>query len=199
MLTVITPPASSDLTTLETAVRELALTQEADLTGLEALIRQASAMCGRYCGRSEGFGRATVRQTERLTRVAHCIILERDLAPTITGITEGGVALAGTDYELDGSLLYRLAGDRRTTWQPVSVVVTYEAGYSLPASVPGDLERACLLLMQGMFSARGRDPLVRSESADGVGSVSYLDPRAGAEALPPQVAGLLSSWLRVAI
>lgn len=199
MLTVITPPASSDLTTVETAVRELALTQEADLGGLDALIRQASAICARYCGRSEGFGRATVRQTDRLSRAADCIILERDLAPSIASITEGGVALAGTDYELDGSLLYRLAGDRRTTWQPAVVVVTYDAGYSLPASVPGDLERACLLLMQGMFSARGRDPLVRSESADGVGSVSYLDPRAGAEALPPQVAGLLSSWLRVAI
>lgn len=199
MLTVLTPPTTSDLTTVAAAARELMLAQDAQFAGLDALIRQASAICARHCARPEGFGRATVRQTERLARRTDCIVLDRDLAPAIASVTEGGVALSASAYELDGARLFRLSDDRRVPWQPVSVVVTYDAGYALPGSVPGDLERACLLLMQAMFSARGRDPLLRSESAEGVGAVAYLDPRSGVEALPPQVGGLLDAWLRVSV
>ncbi len=44
------------------------------------------------------------------------------------------------------------------------------------------------------WQARGRDPRVRSEAAEGVGKISYLDSRAGAEALPLEAMGLLSPW-----
>jgi hypothetical protein len=199
MITVITPPTSNDLTTVAAAQRELQLPVSESTPVIEALIRQASIMCARYCGRAEGFGRATVRQTERLTRGAACIILERDIAPAVAAVTEAGVTLAATDYELDGSLLYRLSGDHRASWSPATVVVTYAAGLTLPGSVDGDLERACLATMQALYSARGRDPMLRSESADGVGSMSYLDPRAGAEAVPPIAAGLLAPWLRLTL
>ena len=63
MITVTTPPATNMLTVLATAARELAISDAT--AGLQELIGQASDVCARYCGRPEGFGRATVRQTER--------------------------------------------------------------------------------------------------------------------------------------
>ena len=81
MITVTTPPATNMLTVLATAARELAISDAT--AGLQELIGQASDACARYCGRAEGFGRATVRQTERNVTLP-CIILERDIAPSIT-------------------------------------------------------------------------------------------------------------------
>ena len=72
------------------------------------------------------------------------------------------------------------------------------AGWALPndasPTLPADIRRACIQLVASLYGARGRDLMVRSESAQDVGQVSYLDPRAGMEALPPQVAGLLAPY-----
>jgi hypothetical protein len=194
MITIITPPATNALTVLATAARELAIPEAT--SGLQELIGQASDICARYCGRPEGFGRATVRQTERSVDLP-CIILDRDLNPAITSVIEDGTTLAATDYELDGSLLYRLSGDYRIQWRAAVVQVTYAAGYALLTDLPQDIERACLATLAGLQTARGRDPRIRSESADGVGSVSYLDPRAGAEAIPIEAAALLAPWRKM--
>lgn len=199
MLTVVTPPASNALTTLATAQRELGLAVGADTVGIGDLIAQASAACAAYCARPEGFGRATLRQTERPGYRRDVLLLDRDLAPAITAVTVDGVALAAAGWELDGSLLYRLSGLDRVAWDAGVVVIDYAAGYALPGSVPPDVERACLVVVQSLYSARARDPMVRSENVDGVGAVSYLDPRAGMEGLPAQAAGLLAPWRRFAL
>jgi hypothetical protein len=194
MITIITPPTTNMLTVTATAARELAI---ADATaGLQELIGQASDVCARYCGRPEGFGRATVRQTERNVNLP-CIILDRDIAPAITSVVEDGTTLAATDWELDGSLLYRLSGDYRIQWRATVLQVTYAAGYTLLTDLPQDIERACLIVLQAIHSSRGRDPHIRSESADGVGSVSYLDPRSNSDALPAQAITLLQPWRKM--
>jgi hypothetical protein len=68
----------------------------------------------------------------------------------------------------------------------------------MPASgsptLPADIQRACMQLVAGLYAARGRDLSIRSEGAQDVGQISYMDPRAGMEALPPQVAGLLGPY-----
>jgi hypothetical protein len=198
MLTVLTPPTTSDLTIAATATRELQLLREEELAGLAELIGQASATCGAFCGRPEGFGRATVRQTERITTPRDCIILDRDLAPAITGITLDGTALAGTDWELDGALLYRLSGDARVRWERGTVAITYAAGFTLLAELPQEIERACLLVVAAIHAARGRDPMQRTEN-NGLVAASYLDPRPGMEAMPPAAAALLAPWRRLHI
>ena len=196
MITVITPPATNMLTVIATAARELSILEAT--AGLQELIGQASDACARYCGRAEGFGRATVAQTER-DIYAPCIVLDRDINPAITSVVEDGVTLAASNYELDGSLLYRLSDDSRTQWAAAKVVITYAAGYVLLTDTPQDLERACIATLAAIYAARGRDPRIRSEAADGVGSVSYLDPKAGAEALPVEAAALLSPYRKISL
>ena len=192
MITVLSGVASNMLTVTATAERELALSA-GQTAGLQELIGQASDMCARFCRRDEGFGRATVAQTERDVARAR-IVLARDINPSITSVVESGTTLAASDYELDGSLLYRLSNDTRTAWSAAKVVITYSAGYTLLTDTPQDLERACLVTLAAIHAARGRDPRLRSETADGVGSVAYLDPRAGAEALPVEAAALLMPY-----
>jgi hypothetical protein len=80
------------------------------------------------------------------------------------------------------------------------VEVTYEGGYLLPGQVGRDLpyaiERACIDLVLALWwrSARG-DPMIRSESIEGIGSTSYLDPRPGGDAaMPPAAAAALAPF-----
>lgn len=199
MIELITAASSADLTVLANAKAELLVTGTDQDTRIAALITQASGICASYCMRPEGFGLATWRETLRLSMSREAIILARDLAPAITSVVVDGVTLAAADYELDGSLLHRLTDDRLTYWAPGKVVVTYTAGFALLTDLPQEIERACLLTLQSLWAAPGRNPLVRSETAQDVGSVSYLDPRAGMEALPPQAAGLLAPWQRVSV
>lgn len=198
MLQVITPAVTNDLTVLATVKAELGIFGTTDDAYLDSLIFAVSDGCARYCRRS-GWGRETVRQIERLTRCREVIILDRDLLPTISAVTVDGAALAGTDYELDGALLYRLSSDRRVDWAGNKVVIDYQAGFTPLTNLPADLERAALEWIKAAYSARGRDPLLRSQSVQDVGSESYLDPRAGMEAMPPQCAALLDPWRLVAL
>lgn len=198
MLQVITPAVTNDLTILATVKAELRLTAATDDAYLDSLIAQVSDACARYCRRS-GWGRETVRQTERLTRCREVIILDRDLLPAVSAVTVDGTALAGTDYERDGALLHRLSSDRRVDWTGSKVVIDYQAGFATLTDLPYDLERAALEWIKAAYSARGRDPLLRSQSVQDVGSESYLDPRSGMEAMPPQCAALLDPWRLVAL
>lgn len=193
MLQVITPAATNDLTVIDRVKAELQITTAANDAYLDNLIAEVSDACARHCSRT-GWGRETVRQIERPTTPRECIILDRDLLPTIAAITEDGVALAVTDYELDGSLLYRLSSDRRVSWTASKIVLDYSAGFATLTNLPFDLERAALEWIKACYAGRGKNPLVRSESAQDVGSVSYFDPRAGLEAMPPQTAGYLQPW-----
>lgn len=196
MLTVVTPPTTNDLTTIETATRELRLDDHQDnLLGLAELIQKASAACAGWCMRPEGFGRATVTQTERLTVSRECIILDRDLNPSITTVVEDGDTLAGSDYEVDDGRLYRLDDDERIEWPAVKIVITYEAGYLDGGELddlPQEIESACLLTLAAMHQARGENPLVR-RSDNGLLSTSLAPTNGG---IPDQAAQLLAPFRR---
>jgi hypothetical protein len=113
-----------------------------------------------------------------------CIILARDLAPAITSITEDGVTLAAADYELDGSLVYRLRSDCRVTWTPAKVVINYTAGFTLMGNLPQGIERAAVDLVVMLYRGEGRDATIRQEMVEGVGSTAYFDTRAAMSGMP---------------
>lgn len=188
MLRIITPAESSDLTTLDAAKAELGVTDGASDVAIGALIRRASAAIADYTGHV--WGREELEQTERLKCSREVIILDRSLAPAVSSVVVDGITLEATDYELDGSLLRRLASDSRTTWCASKVVVAYQAGYALPDDVPGGVEQACLLTIVAWRVGRGRDPLLRSDSTEGVGASSWVATDATG-ALPPQAVALL--------
>jgi hypothetical protein len=183
MLTIVTPAAESDLLAVARVKTELSISGSSEDATLELLIAEASALLAAYCGR-DTFGRETLLQTERLTCATESIVLGRDIAPAITSVTVDGETLDTDEYEIDSSLLYRLEDDQRTWWDAGKVVVSFQAGFSLPNSAPTALARAALDLVVGMYRGAGRDTTVRQEMVEGVGATSYFDVRAGAGTLP---------------
>jgi hypothetical protein len=201
MLTVITPAETQLLASVTDTCAELGLGDDQQAS-VATVIKRASAAIARYCARP--FGRETVRERLRPFR-SGAVILERRPAVRIVSILVDGQALdpAETECNSETGLLFRLQDGEPGPWRGSSVTVTYEAGWILPgpsdADLPEDIREACLLLVTAWHADRGRNPLLRSESEEGIGSSSWLDPRAGMEAMPPQVAGLLKPYRRVFI
>jgi hypothetical protein len=173
MLSVTAPAASQDLTDLTTVKTELQISGTDHDTFLTSLITEASRAIMAACGQT--LGAETVQQTER--NVCAPLLLARGPADTvsITSVVEDGTTLAATDYELDGFRLYRLSSDKRVAWSADKVVVTYTRGYSLPASVPVEVERVAIEMIKASYYARARDPGIRSENVQDVYSASYVD------------------------
>jgi len=200
-LKVITPAPTGDLTVLETVKSVLNIADTSIDERLCQLIRQVSAQIEGWCRRPEGFGRETVEQTVRRLpgdSAPARLILERDLVPSVEVVTADGVDLGPDEWLLDGSLLLRLCGDRPSHWRSTKVVIRYSAGYVLLTDFPYDIEAACLDLVTRAWHSQGRDPLLRSASADGVGADSYFDPDKVPldGGLPVEVAAKLAPYRR---
>lgn len=195
LLTIVTPATVTALTDLASVKLELGVSGSTEDPYLQAQITQASAAIVSWCGRV--FAREVVSEVWRLDADTQPLSLARYPVVTITSVIEDGTTLAGSDYELDADagMLWRLASDERAAWRARKITVAYTAGYLLPGQVgrtlPADVERACILMVAAQYNAQGRDPMLRSDGAQGIGQVSYLDPRAGMEAMPPQAAALL--------
>ena len=177
MLELLSAAATGDLTTLATAKRELGVTDAGQDARITDLIREASDLVAQWCNRS-GFGRETLRQTERLASPTDVLLLQRDLGVLVSSVTEDGAALTTGEYERGDMLLYRLRDGVRVPWSARTVIVEYQAGFVLPDEAPPALERACLDLVAGLWHGQGRDPAVRNETTEGVGAVGYFEHRA---------------------
>jgi len=200
MLSIITPAPTIDLTTLEAAKAELRISGSAQDAALLVLIRQASDAIADFCG--QPFGRETVEQTEGDMHGRSALVLERTLAPAIESVTAGGTALDAAAWALDGAVLrfggWCGFGHGGGYWG--SVVVRYSAGFELIAGLPYAVERACLVTVAAWYGARGRDPMLRGETVEGVGSFSYTTPAAGAgSVLPGDAEKLVRSYRRVVL
>jgi hypothetical protein len=177
MLEITTPAASNDLTDLARVKTELGITTTAEDAKLAILISEASDLITAYCNR-DTLRRETLRQTERISSPRECIILDRDLAVSITSVTVNGDALTASDYELDGSLLYRLDDDTRVEWTDEKAVIVYAAGFNALSDVPDAISRAAVDIVVNLYRSAGRDTSIRTEMVEGVGSTSYTDLRA---------------------
>ena len=197
MLSVLVPATSSRLTSLDAVKRELSISGTSDDARLLAYIDQASAVIADYLGRP--LGRETVAETLRLSAASETIMLSRWPVVSVTSVVEDGVTLAATDYEIDRSFAHRLFDDERARWPAVKVILTYVAGYDLPDGVAPAIERAATQLVVAMNASRGRDPSLRSESVEGVGAQSWLDPRNGGGPLPDGVVALLNPYREVIV
>lgn len=192
-------PAAKDLTLLATVKTELAITGTTQDAWLTDAIRQASDGIAAFCRRPEGFGRATWTQTVRGARGRGPIILDRDIAVSITSVNEDGTALTAPDWLLDGSLLHRLdEDDGVTAWRGDKVVIVYQAGFTLLTDLPYDVERCCLDLVVRAHQAKGRDPGLRSERILDVIAQSWDTPGGDGfkDGLPRDVAERLAPYIR---
>jgi hypothetical protein len=203
IVSIVGPAASQGLTTVAAVRAELgaAGTGVTDAV-LARLIADASAAIRTFCGRvlAQESLVETIRRTGR--RQPEILALSRAPVVSIASIVEDGVVLAADQWEHDADrgFVYRLAGDARTWWAGARMVVTYVAGWTLPGAaaptLPADIQRACHIIVASWVHALDRDTMLRSESVDGVGAQSWLDPRAKDGGLPPQAAGLLEQFGR---
>lgn len=192
---LVSAPASTALTTF-TAVSDELGTPDQRLLGL---IDQASSLIGDYLGRE--LARATVRETFRLDWSDDGLaplFLARTPVATISALVDGGAALdvSSLDFDPASGLLHRCRQSHVT-------VVTYDGGYVLPGQpnrdLPASIERACIDTVVALWHRAGRgDPMIRSESVEGIGATSYLDPASGsAAALPPTAVAILEGYRRL--
>lgn len=171
------------------------LTDEA----LGALLDQASDQIARYCNRV--FGRQTIAQTIRTDEAPTEILLAAVPVVSIASVVEDGTTLAASTYEVESTTgtLFRLIDDKPAAWLAVKTVVTFSAGWLLPeqasADLPASISRAAVLLAASDVYGQGRDPWVKSETVEGMGSLSLVMPQAGAPWMPPAVTELLRPFV----
>jgi hypothetical protein len=86
--------------------------------------------------------------------------------------------VAGTDFRIvAGSELQRISGGCPWSWYPTDdLVVTFTAGWTLPAGVPPALEARVIDQVKLTYVGRDRDPALRSLDIPGVASESYNVP-----------------------
>lgn len=183
-VTVTAPAASKALVTLGTVQAESGL-GSADAATLARLIDRASAAIAGYLGRP--LARETVVETFRDVAGFPFLLLSRWPVASIASVVVDGEALAVGQYEIGGAdarQLHRLEADATSDWTAAKVVVTYTAGYILPgaagADLPPEIEWAALLTVVSGYHLATRDPQLRSEAAEGIGSQSWLDPEPAA-------------------
>ncbi len=193
--TVTTPPERVALTTVERVKAELAITVDTHDDLLAAKIREASSDIEAQCRR--GFGLAGY--TERFWGDVDCVeylVLRQYPVVSITNVTVDDVAIDAGEYRLDPGtgMLYRLdATGLPSAWSwGKDIVVVYSGGYELPGAenptLPAVLQAAAVELMTQYWTARGRDPSIRSEDVPGLGAVSYWVGAVGVSGeLPPSV------------
>jgi hypothetical protein len=181
ILTVVTKAPDRRLATAADVRPWLMPSDAPSENDLNAMISRVSDLISGACN-GRVFGRESLLEVFRSVRGLDALVLSRDPVATITSlVADGSTLVEGTDFEVDfaAGLVYRLAGDARCSWRASKVSIAYTAGWLLPSqdgsSLPGDVQQVCIDRVVRMRGGRGRDPNVRSESTDGVDSVSYFD------------------------
>lgn len=200
--TVTTAPERTALTTLDRVKLELNISGEASDTILTAKINEASSDIEAHISRTL----ASAGLTERFWGEPYCaeyLILNRHPVGTIASVTVDDVAVDAGEYRLNAETgqLYRLDANGYPfvwTWCK-DIVVVYTAGYELPGSdnptLPAAIEAAAVELVTSYWTAKGRDPTIRSEDIPGLGAVTYWVGAVGASGeLPPSVVSKIAPF-----
>ena len=209
MLTVITAPATSDLTTLAAVKTELGLSGTADDAWLSLIIAAQSAAIAAHCNRT--FGRGSYSEIYRPRPLSGGytwvprprVSLSAWPVAAVSSVTEGGTALTSTDWELDApaGIVWRLdSAGNQVSWPNSLLVVAYTAGWLLPndasRNLPADIERAAVLAVKAAYFSRSRDPFVKAEDVTGVLSQQFwVGGLPGGDALPAESIAMLAPYV----
>ena len=203
MLTVVIPAASTRLTTIAAAAAETGAPPAGpDFDRLAGIVDRASAAVVSFCG--QPFGLATYSETPAFRRPGRSLFLSRVPVVSLVSVSHDDAVVDVTRCRFD-TLIGEFAFPRGSwlSWP----LIRYRAGYALPGDpdptspaqrLPADVEAACLEMAKSLYFSGGseaRDPRIRSDAVEGVGSTSYLDPQASAGALPATAAALLAPYV----
>lgn len=132
------------------------------------------------------------------------LVLGRFPLKAITAFSVNGTLLDAPTVEslnIDSAngTIYPPDGGPSCLWQPGRYVITYTAGYDPPddkggGTVPYDVQQAVLIAAAARYHAAARDPNLRQESEQGVGSTSFSSVPGGTGGLPQQAADLVARY-----
>ena len=180
-------------------------------TELTMLVEEISAEIASLCNvRGDGTNPPTLLRetvTETWRPGTECMSLPTRLylsrRPVKTGltVTEGGATLTeNTDYRLEPVLgaIDRIVASQPIPWSwwagfatDYTIVAVYEAGL---ASVEPELRAAAMELARLRWTDKSRDPGLRAERVDGVGSVEYWVRAAAEQSVPASVLDRLARY-----
>lgn len=198
---ILVPAASYDLVALADLKADLGITDDSRDDFLARALSQASLQAAAYCRRP--FVVETVE--DRFDSPRHrlrphhehleVLPLSRYPVTAVVVVTEGDLTLVeNVDYRLDpaSGQLWRLFDGITTVWRYLPVTVQYTAGFT---AIPLDLQGAVSRIVSAMLQAQARDPYLKAEMVEGVGSNTYWIPT-GADAgrFTPDVAEVLDSY-----
>ena len=207
ILTVTTEPEVTKLTTLARVKSELDIRDSTNDTLLNAKIDEASSDAEASLGFT--VSRATVSETfwhSEIMEWPEYLTLDRAPVASIDSVVVDDETIDASLYRTDPEIgaLYALDGSGYPCrWLFCkSLVVNYSGGYLLPGqggrNLPAGIEGAVVDLMTDFWSARGRDPSVKSEEIPGVLRRDYWIGAVGEEGeLPPRVVMKLAPFRRV--
>jgi hypothetical protein len=189
--TVLIAAPDFNLTTLPSIKLEFDIQNTTQDVYLKSQITRASAAISSYCGRI--FAKQTYEDTyvcrwghwmHRSLQLRHWPIVP----DTIEIVRDGSMLVEGDDFEIDMA-----AGIIRDISIGQAIQVTYEAGWILPGwdasgldgdPLPPEIEQAAILqILANRQSSRlaftDRDPFLRSETVEGVGTLQYSQTAIG--------------------
>jgi hypothetical protein len=189
MLTIIEKASGQSLTTYSTVLDEIGDIGLDDENRVLRLIGSVSSSIARYCNRS--FALERLAETFDLNLRTDKLVLSRWPVVEVLSVKVNGVTLTATDWKIGVDGVVKLTAPRSGV-----VEVDYRAGYVLPdatgRTLPEDIEHAALTLINLNWSVRGRDPLLRSETVEGIGAFQY---QVGGVTMPADVASLLAPYV----
>lgn len=187
---------------------DLGLTDDSSDARLTRLLLDASSMVLTYIGQPILSGLWTEEiQIERADRLRQIVLSARPLL-SIQSLKRNGADW--TAEQISGLVIDRKAGllsclpEARHHWHPGHYVVTYQAGYVPPSvtggtvqtgTLPPVISRAVILTASALWAAGDRDPNLKSESVQGVGSTSWATA-SGTGGMPQSAADMLEQFWR---
>jgi|GEM_PF-1517376 len=173
-------------------------------------LAQATALVQSMLGRPVLAG--LYRQTLRIGDGERRLSLPLSVTPVISvsSVTQDGFTLdPGTEGWESGALSGLLYPSplQGAWWWPGCYRVTFRGGWIVPgmkdadgnalaSTVPADIRTATLSTARALFhTAQRGDPLLRSESEQGVGASSWTTHDAASGGLPPEAAAILARYV----
>lgn len=186
---------------------DLGLTDDSSNTSLTRLLLDASSMALTYIGQPILSGLWTEEiEIERADRLRQIVLSARPLL-SIQSLKRNGADW--TADQISGLVIDRKAGllscppEARHHWHPGHYVLTYQAGYVPPSvaedgtvqtgTLPPVISRAVILTASALWAAGDRDPNLKSESVQGVGSTSWATA-SGTGGMPQSAADMLKQF-----
>ncbi|MBS1080842.1 hypothetical protein [Gluconobacter kondonii] len=195
------------LVTLQSLMDALSITDGNATSDLTDILLQASQAVTSYIGRPLLIADREERIRIRPGDVQLSLRMAVWPVTGVTAVLKDGNPLPipadGWDYDVTCGILYP---SEAQLWGPGRYILQYRAGWvapgqtdddgnAIPSTVPADVRSAVLTTARALYYAQSRDPLLKSESEQGVGSTSWATPDVSSGGLPSDAAALLNRYL----